>query len=76
MRPRGRELAVTDLTLAREDAGQRRHSLMELFNGLRYVVRYGIACRVMLNDLPPRFTVYQQSQRWLPQAASRNWPRT
>ena len=44
---------------------QREHSLRELFNGLRYVVRYGIAWRAMPNDLPPWFTVYQQTQRWL-----------
>ena len=49
----------------REDAVQRQHSLRELFNGLRYVIRYGIAWRAMPNDLPPWFTIYQQSQRWL-----------
>jgi transposase len=49
----------------REDAQQRQHSLRELFNGLRYVVRYGIAWRAMPNDLPPWFAVYQQSLRWL-----------
>ena len=56
---------VPYLTLMREDAMQREHSLRELFNGLRYVVRYGIAWRAMPNDLPPWFTVYQQTQRWL-----------
>lgn len=58
-------LVVPYLTLMREDAMQREHSLRELFNGLRYVVRYGIAWRAMPNDLPPWFTVYQQAQRWL-----------
>ena len=58
-------LVVPYLTLMREDAAQREHSLRELFNGLRYVVRYGIAWRAMPNDLPPWFTVYQQAQRWL-----------
>ena len=53
------------LTLMREDAAQREHPLRELFNGLRYVIRYGIAWRVMPNDLPPWFAVYQQAQRWL-----------
>lgn len=38
-------LVVPYLTLMREDAMQREHSLRELFNGLRYVVRYGIAWR-------------------------------
>src|SRR5512136_1529921 len=48
-----------------EAAPQRQHSLRELFNGLRYVIRYGIAWRAMPNDLPPWFAVYQQAQRWL-----------
>ncbi|MGY0483044.1 IS5 family transposase [Endobacter medicaginis] len=58
-------LVVPYLTLVREDAPQRQHSLRELFNALRYVVRYGIAWRAMPNDLPPWFAVYQQTQRWL-----------
>lgn len=58
-------LVVLYLSLMREDAVQRQHSLRELFNGLPYVIRYGIAWRAMPNDLPPWFTVYQQSRRWL-----------
>src|ERR1700752_4131237 len=58
-------LVVPYLTLMREDAAQREHSLRELFNGLRYVIRYGIAWRAMPNDLPPWAAVYQQAQRWL-----------
>jgi len=58
-------LVVPYLALMCEDAPQRQHSLRELFNGLRYVIRYGIAWRAMPNDLPPWFTVYQQTQRWL-----------
>jgi transposase len=58
-------LVVPYLTLMREDAVQREHSLRELFNGLRYVIRYGIAWRAMPNDLPPWAAVYQQTQRWL-----------
>jgi transposase len=58
-------LVAPYLTLMREDAAQREHSLRELFNGLRYVIRYGIAWRAMPNDLPPWFAVYQQTQRWL-----------
>ena len=58
-------LVVPYLTLMREDAVQRDHPLRELFNGLRYVIRYGIAWRAMPNDLPPWSAVYQQSQRWL-----------
>jgi transposase len=58
-------LVAPYLTLMREDASQREHSLRELFNGLRYVIRYGIAWRAMPNDLPPWFSIYQQTRRWL-----------
>lgn len=58
-------LVAPYLTLMTEAAPQRQHSLRELFNGLRYVIRYGIAWRAMPNDLPPWFSVYQQSHRWL-----------
>ena len=53
------------LTLMREDAPQRDHSLREVFNGLRYVVHSGMQWRMMAHDLPPWHTVYQQTQRWL-----------
>ncbi len=53
------------LTLMREDAPQRDYDLREVFNGLRYVVRTGLPWRFMPNDLPPWYTVYQQTQRWL-----------
>ena len=46
-------LVVPYLTLLREDAGQREHSLREVFNGLRYVVKNGIPWRAMPHDLPP-----------------------
>src|SRR5580765_4987814 len=58
-------LVVPYLTLMREDAQQRQHPLRELFNGLRYLIRYAIAWRAMPNDLPAWSVVYQQSQRWL-----------
>jgi transposase len=58
-------LVVPYLTLMCEDAPQREHPLRELFNGLRYVVRYGIAWRAMPHDLPPWSAVYQQTQRWI-----------
>jgi transposase len=57
--------AAPYLTLMREDAPQREHELREVFNGLRWLVRAGAAWRMMPNDLPPWFTVYQQTQRWL-----------
>jgi transposase len=53
------------LTLMKEDAPQREHSLREVFNGLRYIVRTGAQWRMLPNDLPPWHTVYQQTQRWL-----------
>jgi transposase len=53
------------LTLMTEDAPQRDHSLREVFNGLRWVVRAGASWRMMPNDLPPWYTVHQQTQRWL-----------
>ena len=52
------------LTLMTEDAPQRVHSLREVFNGLRYIVRTGMQWRFMPNDLPPWPAVYQQTQRW------------
>ena len=57
-------LAAPYLTLLPEDAGQREHPLREVFNGLRYLVRYGVAWRAMPNDLPPWHAVYDQAQRW------------
>ena len=53
------------LTLMTEDAPQREHALREVFNRLRYIVRTGMQWRMMANDLPPWYTVYQQTQRWL-----------
>jgi transposase len=53
------------LTLMKEAAPQRDHPLREVFNGLRYVARGGILWRMIPNDLPPWYTVYQQTQRWL-----------
>ncbi len=46
-------LVAPYLTLLREDAAQRDYTLREASNGLRYVVRYGIAWRAMPHDLPP-----------------------
>ncbi len=53
------------LTLMTQDAPQRDHSLREVFNGARWIVRTGAQWRMMPNDLPPWYTVYQQTQRWL-----------
>jgi transposase len=53
------------LTLIRADAAQRTHSLREVFNALRYLVRVGESWRYLPNDLPPWPAVYQQTQRWI-----------
>ena len=53
------------LTLMKEDAPQREHSLRDLYNGLRWFVRAGCPWRMMPNDLPPWHAVQQQTQRWL-----------
>jgi transposase len=53
------------LTLMKEDAPQRAYPLRELFNGLRWLVRAGCPWRMLPNDLPPWFAVYQQTQRWV-----------
>lgn len=53
------------LTLMREDAPQREHSLRELYNGLRWMVRTGASWRMMPHDLPPWHAIYEQMQRWI-----------
>jgi len=58
-------LVAPYLTLMTEDAPQREHSLREVFNGLRWIVRTGAQWRWLPHDLPPWYTVYQQTQRWL-----------
>jgi len=58
-------LVAPYLTLLPEESAQRTHSLREVFNGLRYIVKTGAPWRWMPNDLPPWEIVYQQAQRWL-----------
>ena len=53
------------LTLMTEDAPQREHSLRDVFNALRWIVRTGTQWRYLPNDFPPWAAVYQQTQRWL-----------
>lgn len=53
------------LALIRVTAPQREHSLREVFNGVRWIVKTGAPWRYMPNDLPPWAAVYQQSQRWI-----------
>jgi transposase len=46
-----RALAGSCPALLPEDAGQRRHPLRKVFNGLRYLVRHGVAGRALPDDL-------------------------
>jgi transposase len=56
---------VSYLTLMTETAPQRDYPLREVFNGLRWLIRAGAPWRMIPNDLPPWWVVYQQAQRWL-----------
>jgi transposase len=58
------EFLLPYLTLMREDAPQREHSMREVFNGLRYVVKTGCQWRFLPHDFPPWTAVYQQARRW------------
>jgi transposase len=53
------------LTLMKEDAPQREHSLRSVFNAVRYMVRAGCPWHLIPNDFPPSSIVYQQTQRWI-----------
>ena len=59
------EFCVPYLTLMNEQAPQRKHSLREIFNALRWLVRSGSPWRMMPHDLAPWPAVQQQTQRWL-----------
>ena len=56
--------AAPFLALIDEQAPQRRYSLREVFNALRWLARAGAAWRMLPNDLPPWPVVYQQFRRW------------
>jgi len=58
-------LVAPYLTLMTEDAPQRFYDLREVFNALRWIVRAGAPWRMLPNDFPPWYAVYQQTQRWL-----------
>ncbi len=57
--------AASYLSLLAEGSRQREHSLREVFNALRYVVRAGCPWRLLPHDLPPWQAVYQQTRRWM-----------
>jgi len=53
------------LALCREDAAQRDYPLRAVFNALRYMAKTGCQWRMLPNDLPPWYVVYQQMRRWM-----------
>ena len=53
------------LTLMKEEAPQCDHSLRDVFNGLRWMVRAGAPWRLIPNDLPPWHAIHQQTMRWV-----------
>jgi transposase len=53
------------LALCREDAAQRDYPLRAVFNAVRYVAKSGCPWRMLPNDLPPWYVVYQQMRRWI-----------
>jgi transposase len=49
----------------KEQAPQRTHSLRDVFNALRWLVRAGCSWRLMPHEFPSWWVVQQQTQRWL-----------
>ena len=58
-------LVVPSPTWMTEAAPQRDHSMRELFNALRSMIRHGITWHAMPNDFLPWAAVCQQPCRWL-----------
>ena len=59
------DFCVPYLTLMKEVAPQRKHSLRAVFNALRWLVRAGCSWRLMPHEFPPWPVVQQQTQRWI-----------
>lgn len=59
------EFCAPYLTLMKEAAPQRTHSLRGVFNALRWLVRAGCSWRLMPHEFAPWWVVQQQTQRWL-----------
>ncbi len=59
------EFCAPYLTLMNEQAPQRTHSLRQVFNALRWLVRAGCSWRMMPHEFPPWWVVQQQTRRWL-----------
>ena len=53
------------LALCRDDATQRDYPLRAVLNAVRYVAKSGCPWRMLPNDLPPWYVVYQQMRRWM-----------
>jgi transposase len=58
-------LVAPYLTLLPEESRQRRHSLREVFNAMRWMVRAGAPWRLIPHEFPPWAAVHQQAQRWI-----------
>jgi transposase len=58
-------LVAPYLTLLREDCRQRRHSLREVFNAMRWMVRAGAPWRLIPHEFPPWAAVHRQAQGWI-----------
>jgi transposase len=56
---------VTYLTLMKAEAPQREHTLREVYNALRWIVRTGAQWRMIPHEFPPWHAVYDQAQRWI-----------
>lgn len=59
------EFCAPYLTLMREDAPQREHSLRDVFNALRWMIKAGCPWRLMPTNMPPWKIVQEQAQRWI-----------
>jgi transposase len=59
------EFLIPYLTLMRADAPQRAHSLRDVFDAVRSVVKTGCQWDFLPHDFPPRAAVYQQARRWI-----------
>ena len=53
------------LALCRDDATQRDYPLRAVLNAVRYVAKSGCPWRMLPNNLPPWYVVYQQMRRWM-----------
>ena len=58
------EFLLPQLTLMTADAPQRVHSLRDVFDAMRYVVKTSCQWRFLPHDFPPWEAVYQQMRRW------------